>query len=283
MQIFGLEFDIFMLIAVFAFVTFWGAILAAVFIFADINPYLPRKYYKIKLLNKDGKPLRDCKGWIISKSKVKWFRIGLRDFPNFKGVEKDIATMETMNEKGIIEIIEDVPDKYEPENYTPKNIPLTQSEKYDMDVLENVIKPLCIQEYEENGEKKQGYNQGMIDYYTLKMKDARIRNSRLVDLNTSRATKEYISQARREAERIKGDDFISKYGPTIILVFACLFAYLILDGAGKSYQATMAQQSAVMEHGYSQVIQQCGGVYHPLVEQTNKTTVKTSPIPFMPT
>jgi hypothetical protein len=33
----------------------------------------------------------------------------------------------------------------------------------------------------------------------------------------------------------------------------------------------MGQQAAVMEHGYNQVIQQCGGVYHPMNAAQNTT------------
>jgi hypothetical protein len=269
-----------------AFVSFWGAILVGFFVFYDKNPYVPRRYYRVKLKNKDGSFLRFCKGWIVNVKKVKWFRVQLRGAISFKGVEKDIAIMETMDDEGIINIIENVPDKYEADNYTPETIPLTQVERFEKEVVNDVIMPLCMRSVEENGEVKNYVDTGVVEHYSLKVKESLNRNRRLVDLNTSKATKEYISQARREAERVKGDDFIYKYGPILSLIIACLFAYLIIDGSVKSYQTTMAQQAAVMEHGYSQVISQCGGVYAPINPPNNATAapVKTGvQIPFITT
>jgi hypothetical protein len=250
MDLFGIDMVVVLLTA--GFVTFWGVILLLFVIFYDINPYMPRKYYTVKLENKDGEPLRACKGWIVTKGKVKWFRIGLKGFPAFKGVEKDIAVLETINKKGEVEIIEDIPDKYEDTNYTPKNIPITQKEAFIRDVASNISEE----------------NRGVFE---LKLRETIAAYSRVVDLNTSKATKEYISQARREAERVKGDDFIYKYGPILSLIVACLFAYLIIDGSVKSYQTTMQQQNSVMENGYKQVITQCGGVYSPM-NPVNTTT-----------
>ena len=243
MDFFGI--DIVMVLLTAGFVTFWGVIFLLFVIFYDMNPYMPRKYYTVKLENKDGESVRTCKGWIVTKEKVKWFRIGLKGFPAFEGVEKDIAVLETINKKGEVEIIEDIPDKYEETNYTPKNIPITQKEAFIRDVAGNISEE----------------NRGVFE---LKLRETMSAYSRVADLNTSKATKEYISQARREAERVKGDDFIYKYGPILSLIVACLFAYLIIDGSVKSYQTTMQQQNSVMENGYKQVITQCGGVYSPL-------------------
>lgn len=261
MDLFGI--DIIAVVLTAAFVSFWGAILFLFVVFYDKNPYMPRKYYVVKLEDKEGNPIRKVKGWVVTTDKVKWLRIGLKDFPSFKGVEKDIAILETMNKNGEIEIIEDVPDKYDAENYTPKNVPITQKDAFIKEICENI-------------------NQEGRDMFEMKVRDALVKHSRLTDLNSSAATKEMLSQARREAERVKGDDFITKYGPTIVLICACLFAYLILDGAGKSYQAISAQQGQIMQHGYSQVIQQCGGVYHPLYEPTNSTPTQGGvAIPFI--
>ena len=269
-----------------AFVSFWGAIFVGFIVFYGKNPYVPRRYYRVKLKNKDGNFLRFCKGWIATEKKVKWFRVGLRGFSSFKQVDKDIAIMETIDDEGIINIIENVPDKYEADNYTPEDIPLTQVERFEKEVVNDVIMPLCVRSVEENGETKSYIDQGVVEHYSLKVKESLNRNRRLVDLNTSKATKEYISQARREAERVKSDDFIYKYGPILSLIIACLFAYLIIDGSVKSYQATMGQQASVMEHGYSQVIEQCGGVYRPLVPIKNETATPVKngvQIPFITT
>lgn len=263
MDFFGIDIVVVLLTA--GFVTFWGVILLLFVIFYDMNPYMPRKYYTVKLENKEGEPVRACKGWIVTKGKVKWFRLGLRDFPSFKGVEKDIAVLETINKKGEVEIIEDIPDKYEETNYYPKNVPITQKEAFIQDVVSNIIED----------------NRAVFE---LKLRETMASYSRVSDLNTSKATKEYISQARREAERVKGDDFIYKYGPIISLIIACLFAYLIIDGSIKSYQTTMGQQSAVMENGYKQIVTQCGGVYQPL-NPVNASQEKQKPqgvqIPFV--
>jgi len=263
MQLFGIDIVLVLLTA--GFISVGGFFVIMFVMFYDINPYVPRKYYKVKVEDKDGNHLRDCKGWIVNKSKVKWFRVGFTEFPSFKGVMKDIAVLETINKKGEIEIIEDIPSKYEAENYTPKNIPLTQKEAFIRDISDNI-------------------NEESRPMFEMKVREAMVKHSRVVDLNTSRATKEYISQARREAERSKNEDFIYKYGPILSLIIAGLFAYLILDSANKSFQATMAGQNAVMENGYRQVIQQCGGVYQSVTPPATNTTAppKTGvQIPFV--
>ena len=259
MEIYGL--DIVSIILTAAFVVFWGGFLLLFAIFYNKNPYVPRKYYTTIIFDKEGKKLRTCKAWRMSEGKVKWVRIGIKDFPSFKGVQKDEAVLETLNLKGELELIEDVPDKYEADNYTPKNIPITQKEAFIADVVSNI-----------NPEGR--------DMFEMKVRDALAKHSRLVDLNTSKATKEYISQARREAERVRSDDFIYKYGPIISLIVAGLFAYMILDGAIKAYQVTVGQQNAVMERGYSQIISQCGGVYVPQPVQ-NTTQQGGVKLPFL--
>lgn len=250
MDLFGI--DIINVILTTAFVCFWGAILIGFIIYWDKNPYAPRKYHKVRLKNKDGHFLRWCKGWIVKTKKVKYFRVGLKDFPEFKGVELDISVMETMDEEGVINLIEGVPGRSEPNNYVPENVPITQKEAFIKEITSNIA--------EDSREA-----------FEVKVRTALNNFSRLTDLNTSKATKEYLAQARRESERAANDDFIKKYETIIITIMVCLFAYLIMDSATKQYAATMAGQNAVMEHGYSQVIQQCGGVYHELYPPQNNT------------
>ena len=265
MEMFGL--DITTILVTAAYIAFFGGVLIGFVIFYDKNPYVPRRYYKVKIKNKEGKPVKECKAWIVTVNHVKWLRVGFTGFPGFKGVEKDIAIMETINEKGILELIEDIPGKYEPENYTPANVPITQKEAFIAEVIANI-------------------SEDSRPAFELKLRETIANNSRIMDLNTSQATKQYIAQARREAERVRGDDFISKYGPIISLIVACLFAYLIIDGSVKAYQATMGAQNAVMENGYNQVIQQCGGVYHSLNPPQNATATPAKTgvqIPFVTT
>jgi len=260
MEIYGL--DVIMIILTAGFVVFWGAVLIAFALLYNKNPYIPRRYYPVLIFNREGIVVRRAKGWIVTEHKVKWLRIGIKGFPSYKGVEKDIAIMETMNKDGEIEVIENVPDKYEPENYTPKNIPITQKEAFISEAVGNI-------------------NEDGRAMFELKLRELFSKYSRLVDLNTSKATKEYISQARREAERVRSDDFIYKYGPIISLIVAGLFAYMILDGAIKAYQVTVSQQNSVMENGYRQIISQCGGLFTPL-EQPKQNTTQKNAIPFLP-
>lgn len=270
MDLFGMDLaQILLTIANFAF---WGAIIIGFVVFADKNPYLPRKYYKVKLENKDGKELRDCKAWKIKKKKVDYFKISLRAFPGFKDVDMDISVMESLNSKGEMVLIESVPDLYDASNYRPKEVPLTQRDRFISDVVTDVLTPLCIVNYKDGEETKQGVNRNILDLYTLKVKEALNKNSRIEDLNRSAAVRERINKVRQEEERTGGGDWVAKYAPMIIMIFVCLFAYLILDNLGKLFQSTMAQQNAVMEHGYSQVIQQCGGVYHPMYANASNTT-----------
>jgi hypothetical protein len=243
MEILGI--DIAILILTVAFFVFWITVLAAFVVLSDKNPYFPRKYYDVTLENKEGKKLRVVKGWIVTTNKVKYFRIGLRDFPQFKGIEKDISMMECKGENGEIVFIEDIPDKYQENNYMPKYVPITQKERFISEITQNI-----------NEEGRAAFE--------VKVREAINKNSRLFDLNTSQSSKEYISQARREAERVKGDDFITKYGPTMILLMACLFAYLILDGSVKAYQKVMESQNSVMSNGYAQIVSQCGGTFVPI-------------------
>lgn len=264
MDLFGI--DIVSVLLTAGFVSFWGAVFIGFIIFYDKNPYVPRKYWKVKIENKSGGFLRYTKGWIVKSKKVPYFRIGLKGLPAFKGIEIDISKMEAIDSEGILTIIENVPEKYDETNYRIKEIPLTQRESFENEVIENVVKPLCIMEYEEEGEKKRGYNENMVEHYTLKIKDALNKNSRIEDMNSSAATRRMLEQARREGQRASSDDFITKYAPTIILIFVCLFAYLILDSATKAYQVTMAQSNQVQQNGFSQIIQQCGGVFVPVQE-----------------
>jgi hypothetical protein len=260
MEIFG--FDIILMVLSFAFVMFWGTIFIGFVFLWDKNPYVPRKYYDVEVFNKENVPLFKCKAWQVTTNHVKYLRIMLKGFPKFSAVEKDISILETINKKGIIEIIEDVPDLKTESNYSPKNIPITQKESFITEILENV-------------------EEASRPAFEMKIRDAIARNSRVVDLNTSKATKEYIAQARREAERVRGDDFMYKYGPTIILIMAGLFAFLILDGAQKSWQATSMQQAGIMENGYKQIVSQCGGVYEPIIKPKNESEAKPGPIPFV--
>lgn len=257
--------DIMSIIFTALYIAFIGALLIGFFVFYDKNPYVPRKYYPVRIRNKDRVVIRDCKAWIITLNKVKWLRIGLSGLPSFKGIEMDIAILETVDAKGVLDIIEDVPGKYEAENYSPMYVPITQSDLFISEVVSII-------------------NQESRPAFESKLKEVIAKNSRVVDLNTSHATKQYIAQARREAERVKGDDFIVKYGPVISLIVACLFAYLIIDGSVKSYQTTMAQQASVMENGYKQVIQQCGGIYTPTIAPKNETPAPANTgvkIPFI--
>lgn len=279
------------------FVTFFGVLAIGFVVFYDKNPYVPRKTYTTIIRDKEGHLRHRCKSWIVTNKKVRYLRIGIKNFPQFKGVEKDISILETLNRDEELGFIESVPDKYEPENYTPITIPITQKDAFIIAEQKNkeelataILKGTdwMVPAKDEAGNDIKVFNKDKLDELLgqskLKTTENMVNNSRIVDLNTSKATKEYIAQARREAERVKSDDFIYKYGPIIALLVACVFSYLIIDGSVKAYQSTMGQQNSVMQYGYSQVIQQCGGVYHP-IEVTANTTAKpaasTPQIPFI--
>jgi hypothetical protein len=200
MEMFGLDLTSILVTA--GFVAFWGAVLIGFVIYYDKNPYVPRKYYKVKVYNKDGQLRKECKGWVVTTNKVKWFRIGLVGFPGFKGVEKDVSVMETINSRGEIDMIENIPDRIDETNYTPKNVPITQKDAFVTEVVNSILP--------ENRPT-----------FELKLRETMAKHSRVVDLNTSYATKQYIVQARREAERVKSDDFI--YNPQSgYRLFVCL-------------------------------------------------------------
>jgi len=228
---------------------FWGSIFVGFVFFWGKNPYVPRKYYSVIIEDKEGNKLRGLKGWIKKTKGVPMFRVGLKELPKVTGIEKDISILETINKDGEIVLIESVPGKEDAENFIPKNVPITQKDQFVRELLENV-------------------DEGSRPVFEMKIREAMARNSRLVDLNTSAATKSYISQARREAERDTSDNIITKYGPILALMMACLFSYLIIDGSVKAYKVSMEMQNAVMNNGYAQIIAQCGGVFQPLYNQT---------------
>lgn len=256
MDFFGI--DILVVLLTTAFVVFWGSIFVAFVVFYDKNPYIPRKYKTVIIENKEGVKLRTLKGWKVTLDKVPHFRVGLKELPRIVGIHLDISVMETEDENGVITLIESVPDKEDAANFIPKRVPITQKEKFIADII-NKVTPDGRSAFE------------------VAVREAINKHSRLFDLNTSNSTKEYIHQARREAERTKGDDFITRYGPTLILIGACLFAYLILDGSTKAYKEVMAQQNAVMSNGYAQIVSQCGGTFVPLNPSGNSTQEQPKP------
>lgn len=289
MEMYGL--DITAIIITAGFVVFWGVILLAFVLYKDRISWLPRKYYKIRLENKDGFFLRYIKGWAIKANNVPYLRLGLRGFPSFNGVEKDISLLSSIDSEGVLTFTEEVPDRFVPTNYSIKEVPLTQKDRFINEERENIVRTIgnvlmfgITRDENGNPIPDNAKLAEIVENATLKTRETLSKNSRIEDMNTSRATKEYIAQARREAERVKGDDFIYKYGPIIALIIAALFAYLIIDGSIKAYQNTMAQTNGVMQNGYSQLITQCGGIYKP-AEPENKTA--TAPgkvaIPFVTT
>jgi hypothetical protein len=213
MEMFGL--DITMILLTAGFVTFWGAIFIGIVFFYSKNPYVPRKYYKVKIENKEGKWLRTVQGWPINEKKVDYFRVQMRGAPSWRGVHLDASYMEAINTESELELIENVPDLLEASNYRPKFIPLTQKERFIEEVMADVVKPLCIQEFkvkQEDGTEtvEQGYNTHALDFYKLKVKDALEKNSRIEDLNRSAAVRARIDVVRNQDERKKGgEDFIS--------------------------------------------------------------------------
>lgn len=289
MLLFGI--DIGSVLVTAGFVVFWGGLFISFIFFYNINPYVPRKYYKVKITNKDGMFIRNTKAWKIKDKKVDYLRLGCPGNFGFAGVNMDAAMLKTVNAQGECEFTELVPGNNDPTNYIPKVIPLTQLESFITQEKENT--EWAVVNAINSGIKK---NQAG-DYYVdearvkeiietanLKTKDTLTKNSRIQDLNQSATVRARIDVVRNQDERKKGgEDFIGKYGPILALIVAGLFAYLILDGAVKSYQTTMEQQNAVMENGYSQVIQQCGGVYHSITQPTNTTTKSGSvSIPGLP-
>lgn len=283
MELFGL--DIVGILLTAGYMVFWGGLIIGFVFFYSKNPYVPRKYYKVELESKDGRYLRDCKGWVMKEKKVEYFRVQLKGFPSLKAVNLDASVLEAVNSKGIMQLVESVPDYYDASNYRPREVPLTQRGRFVEELVEDVIKPLCIREYKEGEEIKQGYDKAAVEFYRLKAKEALDKNSRIEDLNRSAAVRARIDVVRNQDERKKGgEDIITKLLPVIIIIAAGLFAYLILDGSVKAYSATMAQQNAVMENGYSQIVSQCGGVYRPMNQPQNVTPQKTGvQIPFITT
>lgn len=282
MELFGI--DIFAIIIFGGILLFEILILGFVIIFRKNIPYLPRTYYDVKIYSKEGELEKKTKAWKVTTNKTPYLRIvlkGITSWPPFNGIEKDIATLQGLNEDGVLELVEDVPDLIEETNYQLRKPPLTQRERAEQEIYQEVILPACAVEYKENEEIKTGVDKQKADVLMARVQRIFASNSRLSDLNVSAARKSYILQARRELERDKNENLILKYGPMIVLILAALFSYLMIDSAGKSYQVTTDKAIQVQQNGFAQIIEQCHGVYKPPAPQNQTDQGSGVKLPFL--
>lgn len=282
MELFGI--DIVAILVFAGILLFEILILAFIVIFRKNIPYLPRTYYDVKIYSKEGELEKTTKAWKVTTNKIPYLRIclkGLTAWPPFNGIEKDIATLQGLNEDGVLELVEDVPGLIEETNYQLRKPPLTQRERAEQEIYQEVILPACAVEYKENDEVKTGVDRQKADVLMSRVQRIFSSNSRLSDLNVSAARKSYLVQARREFERAKDENLILKYGPMIVLILAALFSYLMIDSAGKSYQITTDKAIQVQQNGFAQIIEQCHGVYKPPTTQNQTNQEGGIKLPFL--
>lgn len=252
----------FVALQVFWFALFAGVI-AAFIIFFNKNPYVPRKYYVVDLKDKDGKKIRQCKGWLLKDKGVEYFRVQLYGLFKLKAVNLDRAVSKTIDKEGRIALIELVPDVFHESNYIPENVPLTQREEFLKEITE-----LATPEAR--------------DIFRLKVGELLQKHSRMVDLDDSRWLSASRDQQRRESDRVKGNDWLNALLPIVALILAMLFCYLMIDSTMKATTAHSDRMAAVTENGYRAVVESCGGTYHPLITQNSSNTTSGGfKIPFV--
>ena len=256
--------DVMFIVLQVAWFAVFGGLLAAFVMFYGKNPYVPRKYYMVDLKNKDGKKIRECKGWLTKDGGIEKFRVQLYGFPKFKGVFLDRAISKTIDSDGRIGLIEAVPDVFHESNYVPEHIPLTQQEEFIAEAVALV-----------NPEAR--------DIFSLKMRELLMKHSRMIDLDDSRWLAAAKDQQRREAERVKGNDWLNNLLPVVALILAMLFCYLMIDSTMKATTSHSDRMAAVTENGYRAVVESCGGTYHPLVVKNDTNKSSGFQIPFVQT
>ena len=274
--------DIIAYVLTILWIAMWGGFLVGFVYFRSYNPYWPRKYYDVAIKDSEKKLRKRTKGWYCKEGKVEYFRVvmtGIRG--SFKGVNFDRSWGKCIDDSGEISIIEQVPNKYDAGNYAPEFPPLTQREKFEKEVADNVLTPLCTVEYKDGEETKTGVDKNAFEIARLRIKEILNANSRMIDSEESGWLKENIATARRQRERGAGDDWIQKYGPMVIMIAAIVFCYLMIDGSLKSFQSAMDKTLALNENIAKQMVESRGGTYTPIMLPQANTSSSNNIIPFV--
>jgi hypothetical protein len=258
------EIDVVGLILTIAMWVVLGTVLAVFLLFKDKLPFLPRKYFKVEIFkSEDDKEPQKTKGWFINQGGVQKFRVLLRGITGtWAGVNLDRSFIKTMNDDGILELIEVTPGVIDASNYLPKNIILTQKDGFIKEILMNV-----------NDDSK--------EMFEMKIRDAFHKFSRVTDLNESRWLSDNIAIKRAQRNRVSGDAWIEKFLPFIALIAIGFFMYLAYDSLGKSFNNAVTSYGTITAYHTNQIVQACGGTFVPMETKNETKPASTNPIPFM--
>ena len=238
-----------------------------VFFYQDI-PIMPRQYWKVEIKREeeDGtlKKVKTMKGWVVKKkSGIPFFRVLLKPFPSWKGVDLDKSYMKSINSEGILSIIEKVPNVTEASNFQPEFIPITQYENHLNELRE-----------------KMGFNDAAILMY----KDIMKKHSRLIDMDESGSMQDFVVTKNAQSNRVAGDNLLEKMFPYIAIIFIGLFMFLAYDSLGKSFSTATQQFASISGYYTQQTVESCGGRFVPYGSNSTTQTKPQQPgniIPFI--
>ena len=236
-----------------------------IFFYQDI-PILPRTYWKVEIKREgeDGqlKLVKTMKGWVVKKkSGIPFFRVLLKPFPSWKGVDLDKSYMKSINAEGILSIIETVPNVTEASNFRPEFIPITQYENHLNELKE-----------------KMGFNDAAILMY----KDIMKKHSRLIDMDESGSMQDFVVTKNAQANRVAGDNLLEKLFPYIALIFIGLFMYLAYDSLAKSFNNASQQFAAISGYYTQQTVESCGGKFIPYGSTNTTNSTARQPANIIP-
>jgi hypothetical protein len=260
------EIDVIGLILQIAIFTVVGLILGILALFQSKIPIMPRKYWKVEIYkNRDDKLPKEqngkMKGWMVSEGGVQKFRVLCRGISgSWRGVQLDRSVLKTINDDGVLELVEVVPDVFEPSNYEPKNPIITQKTRFVNELLAEI-------DPESRG------------VFELKLKDLMSKHSRTSDLNESRWISDNLAAKRAQRNRVAGDMILEKLIPFIVLIAIGFFMYLSYDSLGKSFNNAVVGYQTITNYQTEQIVQACGGKFVQM--NTTQPAKPSSPIPFV--
>lgn len=238
-----------------------------VFFYQDI-PIIPRKYWSVKIKREvmiggqsQLRVVKETKGWMVKKKKgIPFFRVLLKGFPKWKGVDLDWSYTKSMDESGVLCLIEERPEITEAANFRPEFIPITQYENHLNELRE-----------------KMGFTEQAIMVY----KDIMSKHSRLIDMDESGSMQDFVVTKNAQANRVAGDNMLEKLFPYVALIFIGLFMYLAYDSLAKSFTNASGQFATISGYYTQQTVEACGGQFKPMDDGKNETAKPNGGIPFL--
>lgn len=285
------------LIGLFFFVLFgFMAVLAAMILFHQELSFIPRRYYNVRLFNKDQRTdeslfNRATKGWIVKRKGVKYLRIEL-GFLN--GVDLDIGFMRHVSQlqdpKGktisSIDLLEKIPGVKDESNFEPLILPYEPEPQIERNMraaaislteLSQKLKLANLKDADEGqlNEIRNGMTQ-VKDELTSNIDKILDRDRRIQAAQISGWSEFQASGIEKSAWRVQKEDILLKYAPWIGLFAVMMLAFFVVlmmsdyatnsikDGA----QPVVAACTAA-SNNYIEMARACG--YTPPVQNVSIT------------